>query len=112
MGQLLGDKMRRLKAILSLVLGLVPVGVMAQGPPADSISSATVARIITPANGVTFPLGPTRMLFVGATACNLSMILSGDTAAVLFTGAAGILQVRVKDIEALNTTCTTIVGLW
>jgi hypothetical protein len=40
------------------------------------------------------------------------MILANDTAAVLFTGLSGFVQVRAKDVEALNTTCTPIVGLW
>jgi hypothetical protein len=97
---------------IAIFILLWPTLATAQGPPADFISSATVARIITPANGTLFPLGPTRMLFVGATACNLNMILSGDTTPVLFTGVSGTLSVRAKDIEATTTTCTTIVGLW
>lgn len=91
---------------------LVPSVAFADGPPQDMITAARVARIVTPANGTVFPFGPTRKVFVGATACNLNMILADDTAAVLFTGVSGTLDVRAKDIESTSTTCTTIVGLW
>lgn len=100
--------------VISFILGLGLGAAFGQdpGPPADVLSSARVARIITPANGTAFPLGPTRSVFVGNTACNLNMILADDSAAVLFTGVLGTINARAKDIEATSTTCTTIVGLW
>jgi hypothetical protein len=98
--------------ILTLALLLLPILATAQTPPADTINSATVARLITPTNGALLPLGPTRMLFVGATACNVNIILANDVGTVLFTGVSGFVPVRAKDVEALNTTCTPIVGLW
>jgi hypothetical protein len=98
--------------ILALALVLVATTATAQTPPADTINSGTVARLITPTNGALLPLGPTRMLFVGATACNVNVILANDVGTVLLTGVSGFIPLRAKDVEALNTTCTPIVGLW
>lgn len=55
----------------------------------------------------------TRGLWVGA-AGNLSLMLVGDTAAVVFVGvqAGSLLPLRVKRVRATGTTATDIVGVY
>jgi hypothetical protein len=78
--------------------------------PANAEAPARKAAALTP-NDAADLATETRALYVG-TGGNLSVILSGDTAAVTFTNvAAGYHPLRVKRLRATGTTATGIVGL-
>ena len=73
-------------------------------------SPARSAFAVTPNDGADLST-PTRALYVG-TAGNLSVILVGDSAAVLLKNlSAGYHPLRCKRIRATGTTATDIVGL-
>jgi hypothetical protein len=80
------------------------------------INSGTVARVVTPTDNVPLALGATRLLFMGnAAACNLAVILLGDTTAVTFTNVPptpGFIPLRAKVVMATNTTCTNIMAVY
>lgn len=101
------------------LLLLLPVAAWAQapGPPGEVISSARVARTITPADNTPLSLGPTRYVYISqATACTIAVILADDTAAVTLSVPAALatpfMPIRAKVVMATGTTCTPIVGLW
>lgn len=102
-------------ALLLIILSAVPAG--AQTPV---INQAERAVAITPANGVAFTA--TKGLFTAGTttvaattaACALSMKLKNDQALVTYNNILPgvVYPYEVVDIEATNTTCVGIVGLY
>jgi hypothetical protein len=94
-----------LVAALNIYIGAAQA--QAPGPPGEVISSARVARTVT----------PTRYVYISqATACTLAVILADDTAAVTLSvpaaSANAFLPIRAKVVMATGTTCTPVVGLW
>jgi hypothetical protein len=104
-----------LVAALNIYIGAAQA--QAPGPPGEVISSARVARTVTPADATPLALGPTRYVYISqATACTLAVILADDTAAVTLSvpaaSANAFLPIRAKVVMATGTTCTPVVGLW
>lgn len=107
--------MRAIWWLAAALLAGSPALAQVPGPPGEVISSARVARAITPTDNALLPLGPTRYVYNGAAAaCALAVILADDTAAVTLAGVpiGAVLPIRAKVVMATNTTCTALIGLW
>ena len=73
-------------------------------------SPAGKAFTVTPNDSTDLPV-PVRSLYVG-TGGNVSVVLVGDTAPVVFTNmSAGYHPLRAKRVRATGTTATGIIGL-
>ena len=78
-------------------------------------NQAKNARSITPSDSAF--LTATKGLFVGdATACNVALVLNGDSTAlaVTFTNvqSGALLPFSVIQVMSTGTTCATVIGLW
>lgn len=96
------------------VLLLVAVPALAQAPPAGApvLNQAGTARVLTPNDTTNFT--PTRGLHIGdGTACDVSVIFTGDTDPVTLPNMQPGLSYpySIKRLRATGTTCTSVTGL-
>ena len=73
------------------------------------------AVAVTPADNAVLARTPTRALFIGAAAaCNIALILQGDSAAVTWSNVQSgqFLPLEVQVVMATNTTCTNIIAIY
>src|SRR6476646_6676423 len=103
------------RAVLIALLCLAYFGARAQAPPAGVgvLNQALGARAVTKSD--TTVIQTTRALFIGdAAACNIALILSGDSAAVTFSNVqpGEVLPFSAFKVMSTNTTCATIVALY
>jgi len=111
--------MNALQAAAAIVLGL-GIGLMTAAIAQDQASSISHVRnngwrsaAVTPSDSTKITV--TSALFVGAAAaCNINMLLNGDTVAVLWSNVqpGEILPVQAVLVKSSSTTCTGIVALY
>lgn len=74
-------------------------------------SSFKWAEVVTPSDVTSFSGGPARGLYVGSAGGNISAVMYGDGATVLFTAVPiGILPVECTRINSTDTTSTNIIA--
>ena len=102
---------------LYVLLALVVVcgTALAQAPPQGTavFNQAIGARALTKSDSTVLRI--TRGIFIGdATACNVALILKGDTAAVTFTNvqSGAILPFSVTKLMSTGTTCASVIALY
>lgn len=78
----------------------------------DATNPGRYAIAVTPSDSVDL-IYETRALFVGG-AGNLSVVMAGNGATVVFTGvtAGSFLPIRVTRVNSTSTTATTITAVW
>jgi len=70
------------------------------------------SEVVTPSDVTSFPGGPARGLYVGSAGGNISVVMYGDGATVLFTAVPiGILPVECTRVNSTNTTSTNIIAV-
>lgn len=103
-------------AALSLALwaGILSIA-FAQLPPSGQqvLNQGIGARLLTKSN--TTQVLVTRALYIGdAAACDVAVILNGDTSAVTFTNVqpGAFLPLQIIKLMSTNTSCTSVVALY
>jgi hypothetical protein len=103
-------------ALLGLLL--LPAAARADGVASNPLWTANQAQnafAVTASDSANLPQGPTSALYNGnSSACNIKMMLKGDSAAVTWDSVqpGQILPVRAIQVYATGTTCSNLVALY
>lgn len=69
------------------------------------------AATITPSDVTDLP-APTRAIYVGSAAGNISVVMYGGQTAIFTAVPIGVLPVQVTKVNAAGTTSTNLLALW